>query len=565
MLWIDSICIDQTSIPERNQQVKHMGEIYTKAQRVVVWLGEKTAKSEIAFKYIEKLAGAAIISNVRARDHAFHMLLARMKEEGKQCAGPNIPVLDCLMQDVFSRTWFTRLWTIQEVALARKTIVVCGNTEISFEVLVYGSNVIAKLQAEPGSENTLTEHGVFSNSIALHNRLVQAIEHNRSPETKMFRISVARPTENPAPLRRSTILELARGKNATEKKDKVFALYGLFEALNIIIIGEVDYRHSLADIYVYETIAAMQEDRSLDMFYSLTNKSDALGLPSWIPDWSDTTSPRCTQYWAFAASGTSIPSSRGPFDGLKLAIYARTLDTISRVADNPMPLPTPSSSSTNPPFHTIIPTIHSWAHFCNPDFTTKATFPDSPYVTNYFSPAAFCEILVRGNAPLPDPWGAIDLPPTRIIQPEKARMDYLHDIAACWGPIATSSSTALLYERLMDYPSSIVSDDVLTGIERAIAGTPKARIFHRMVEIVSGGLDMFGTERGFLGTGLEGVREGDVVVLIAGLRMPFLLRPVGGMKNEWRVLGPVYVYGAMGGGEWWDEDDMDKVVEFVLV
>jgi hypothetical protein len=39
-LWIDSICIDQLSTKEKDQQVGLMGEIYRKAEMVLVWLGE---------------------------------------------------------------------------------------------------------------------------------------------------------------------------------------------------------------------------------------------------------------------------------------------------------------------------------------------------------------------------------------------------------------------------------------------------------------------------------------------------------------------------------------------
>ena len=37
--WTDALCINQEDIPERNQQVAVMAEIYYQAQRVVVWLG----------------------------------------------------------------------------------------------------------------------------------------------------------------------------------------------------------------------------------------------------------------------------------------------------------------------------------------------------------------------------------------------------------------------------------------------------------------------------------------------------------------------------------------------
>jgi hypothetical protein len=39
-LWIDAICIDQASTDEKNAQVQLMSEVYSKARRVIVWLGD---------------------------------------------------------------------------------------------------------------------------------------------------------------------------------------------------------------------------------------------------------------------------------------------------------------------------------------------------------------------------------------------------------------------------------------------------------------------------------------------------------------------------------------------
>lgn len=38
-VWVDAICIDQSSSEERSTQVAMMAEIYDRAKRVVVWLG----------------------------------------------------------------------------------------------------------------------------------------------------------------------------------------------------------------------------------------------------------------------------------------------------------------------------------------------------------------------------------------------------------------------------------------------------------------------------------------------------------------------------------------------
>jgi hypothetical protein len=51
MVWADAICINQEDVIERNHQVQLMKEIYTKASKVVVWLGpdgEGHAKKAVA-------------------------------------------------------------------------------------------------------------------------------------------------------------------------------------------------------------------------------------------------------------------------------------------------------------------------------------------------------------------------------------------------------------------------------------------------------------------------------------------------------------------------------------
>jgi hypothetical protein len=54
-LWIDSICIDQTNVAEKNVQVALMGEIYKGADQVVVWLGEWDENVRKAVEFIKDI------------------------------------------------------------------------------------------------------------------------------------------------------------------------------------------------------------------------------------------------------------------------------------------------------------------------------------------------------------------------------------------------------------------------------------------------------------------------------------------------------------------------------
>jgi hypothetical protein len=57
MLWMDSICIDQSSTKDRNHQVQLMGDTYTFAQRVLIWLGEdESLRIGPVFGLLERLS-----------------------------------------------------------------------------------------------------------------------------------------------------------------------------------------------------------------------------------------------------------------------------------------------------------------------------------------------------------------------------------------------------------------------------------------------------------------------------------------------------------------------------
>jgi hypothetical protein len=54
LVWADAICIDQSSIPERNSQVPLMKDIYLAASKVYIWLGEGTEATGLASMQLHK-------------------------------------------------------------------------------------------------------------------------------------------------------------------------------------------------------------------------------------------------------------------------------------------------------------------------------------------------------------------------------------------------------------------------------------------------------------------------------------------------------------------------------
>lgn len=127
-LWVDALCINQEDSEEKSNQVKLMGEIYSRARSVPIWLGQEADADAQAFQAVEA------IWNRLSRPN-----LAGTKFEASV---DKISQLDNFPKDglkqisaLLSRPWFSRLWVLQEAVKARKAVLLLGNMSIQFEWL----------------------------------------------------------------------------------------------------------------------------------------------------------------------------------------------------------------------------------------------------------------------------------------------------------------------------------------------------------------------------------------------------------------------------------------------
>ena len=109
LLWIDSICINQKDLSEKNFHIQRMGSIFNTASNVCIWLGTADNQSSQAFEMIER---------------AHEMDINSLETDAGE-------LLDALIS-LLKRRWFTRRWAIQEVALARRASLYCGHNSISW-------------------------------------------------------------------------------------------------------------------------------------------------------------------------------------------------------------------------------------------------------------------------------------------------------------------------------------------------------------------------------------------------------------------------------------------------
>jgi hypothetical protein len=143
------------------------------------------------------------------------------------------------MTDLAKRSWFHRMWTVQEAALARQSLIVCGQQSLLWETFCRSIRHIYRLYEGLG------DSGVgLSRVLQL---LIQA-DFKKTDFAKKYRLS--------------SVLSMTRNRLYINLKDYIFALYSILEALDIPM-ATPDYSKSVRQIYAEATRAAIVGDNSL--------------------------------------------------------------------------------------------------------------------------------------------------------------------------------------------------------------------------------------------------------------------------------------------------------------
>ncbi|KAH6677585.1 heterokaryon incompatibility protein-domain-containing protein [Halenospora varia] len=108
ILWIDGICINQSSMQERNEQVQRMAEIFRSAKSVLAWLGDGKKGDDNSLRKIMELA-------IEPRNQT-----TRLDEYVE-------PVME-----LCKRPYWKRLWVVQELLLAKRILILEGNYSCDF-------------------------------------------------------------------------------------------------------------------------------------------------------------------------------------------------------------------------------------------------------------------------------------------------------------------------------------------------------------------------------------------------------------------------------------------------
>ncbi|KAI4179076.1 MAG: hypothetical protein L6R41_008048 [Letrouitia leprolyta] len=212
-LWIDAICIDQSSLLEKTHQVGMMRDIYRDAFRVLTWLGESDKDTCKAMAFLKH----------RKR---FQLLT----EDELDPFRPGLAKL-------FERPWWSRIWVVQEFLVATEPpLLGCGRDWLSWVDLEVGMMNLQRQQIPGvGAESFLKNPMGFYDLGSMSSSIVQGGQKTELISSRNGTCSVKTAHEtildswSARQLYWSLehLLAATCNRNTTQPHDKIFSLLGL--------------------------------------------------------------------------------------------------------------------------------------------------------------------------------------------------------------------------------------------------------------------------------------------------------------------------------------------------
>jgi hypothetical protein len=229
-IWIDSVCIDQANVKERNHQVSIMKHIYMQASRVLIYAGESFNGCDRVLKDLRDW-------DLCLKDRHFHFQLGRNREQ----------TIDAL----FSRAWFQRIWVLQEVMLAKQATIIVGDTALDWSLF------------------SLSRFCSLGFQFYMKDGALPCIMKWMSDK----------------PCNLLAALVTTRNCLATDPRDKVFALQSLLDD-PLDRPMEADYALTCKQVFVQTAAFLITRRNSLAVLSEVEEGRSPGTLPSWVPDWS---------------------------------------------------------------------------------------------------------------------------------------------------------------------------------------------------------------------------------------------------------------------------------------
>ena len=307
-LWVDAVCIDQTNIQERAQQVVLMRSIYSESKRVLIWLGLESPSDRSAFEFITRVINC-FYESTPDRDALSDKIIPILNNEYQDA-----------VTELFAKSWFSRVWTFQEIICAAEAALTSGSLVIEFEDVQSFCIIWVVVKLVPWLKSNASQRAL-SQVASLHATRDHLSE--QSAVNSLFQI-----------------VKRTRTRLATDPKDKIYGLVALASDINPLPFTPT-YKTTVNHLFEEFAAHVIRQNENLDIFHCCNFQHGLRKWPSWVPDWrySDKlTMPINREKDSFRAAGSSCWDTSTAIVNHSLGVEAMCLDRLQNVT-SPGPSP----------------------------------------------------------------------------------------------------------------------------------------------------------------------------------------------------------------------------------
>jgi hypothetical protein len=422
-------------------------------------------------------------------------------------------------------------------------MVICGEWNISWDALKLAMSCLRQLENAGGR---FDKFSTFDNILGGRQVIVNALSLRSRKE-----VPGAPSSNEDHPV--STVFTRGLFYQAQVRKDHVFGVYALVKKLGAQL-PEPDYRRPVDQIFAEAARLAIESDNKLWILCLINGLEERENWPSWVPTWFEKMGPPILDERFFQAAAGSLPLYTFSDDGRRLTVKGKIVDVISRKAQrSPLlgcPLWNEPTGADSIEFSiNVIKAYHEWMIIMHTS-AMYSGFMSSRYGDMHDQTMAFIRVLLQDFTAV------------------AGSLDKYKEIIAGFGPwqqllSATNPGSSMPIEAIeaMLEPEDMTTEELPEDkrylrhtpewkIFAAIYRDPKASLFDHHTLLGSKCKVFFTTQSGFFGIAPASIQQGDYIALVSGLQTPLVVRPVDDNGNEYRLLGPAFVQGLMGGELW---------------
>ena len=266
VLWVDAICVDQQNLEERSHQVERMGDVYSLADRVIVWLGLDDTTSGHAIQLLRAVASKVEVD----------WITSTMKPVSQDDAdwADMTDARFYSKQDVFAiyslvmRPWFERLWVQQEIHANRNAVLICGSDTLSWH------------DFRKAIFCFYYKWRIFEDDWTLY------------PDLGVRLLLISHMISEGGYLTLGALIERSQQCKCSDPRDRVYAVLSMLKTFERDAKIKPDYTKTVSQVYRDVVLSVLDHTNKIsilghcEMQEQPLESSDSLQLPSWVPDWT---------------------------------------------------------------------------------------------------------------------------------------------------------------------------------------------------------------------------------------------------------------------------------------